>query len=535
MPLMRQKDRVRQNDCPDVESLYAFTEDRVRGVVRNAIATHLLECSRCADLHARLINFATPAAPEDELEWINTEKRLENWMEGFLRTHPSTTRGELSTETTLAGSRFGPYWKRFSPWKLQWALVSAAGLALLAGAVLFLRVSPPLHRTEPQVAVQTNRPMERQTTPLSGEKQTESQANDSAAKAAPENRVGTPAGSTASAVPAESGAEVKPSNKQGIPRQAERKESENALNSPAVPLQGTNGQGAETVIARASPAPDAPARPSSGRPAPPTAAGSPTTHAHTVSSGGVAGFAGGLLGTDAAKSQPIDGISPVPTGAKPLVGVAADRPASFRIEAGARIWIKRSSITPERDGTFPIRGTLHRPIMQAGTILLDQGTYVAGLETVDQGKTSLVVVTKFVVQGMSYVLKSASGAIAAPTPGGGGIVPFDGGQVLELFYAADSEYQQTPVARPSSGSAQAVWLGFANETSPQDREAELRKNCGDFKRVFVPHDAGNKFTDLCRHEGKTCEKVCDWEGNSFSCSAVSLGRPRDGSRIALCR
>lgn len=81
-----------------------------------------------------------------------------------------------------------------------------------------------------------------------------------------------------------------------------------------------------------------------------------------------------------------------------------------------------------------------------------------------------------------------------------------------------------------------VWLGFANETSVQDREAELHRNCGvDFRRVYVPPDSGNKFTDLCSHEGKTCERVCDWEGTSFSCSAVSQGGRRDGSRIALCR
>ena len=86
-----------------------------------------------------------------------------------------------------------------------------------------------------------------------------------------------------------------------------------------------------------------------------------------------------------------------------------------------------------------------------------------------------------------------------------------------------------------TGSLSGVWLGFANDAGSLEREPELRRNCGDFKRVYVPLDAGNKFTDLCSQVGKACEKVCDWEGTNFPCSAVSLGGRRDGSRVVLCR
>lgn len=82
---------------------------------------------------------------------------------------------------------------------------------------------------------------------------------------------------------------------------------------------------------------------------------------------------------------------------------------------------------------------------------------------------------------------------------------------------------------------QALWLGFANETSPQDREAQLRRNCGNFTRTYVPPNAGNTFTDLCGYVGKRCQRICDWQGSNFECSAVSLGGARDGSRVALCR
>jgi len=88
---------------------------------------------------------------------------------------------------------------------------------------------------------------------------------------------------------------------------------------------------------------------------------------------------------------------------------------------------------------------------------------------------------------------------------------------------------------PSTAGAQEAWMGFANGNVAQDRDVELRRNCGDFKRVYVPDNAGNKFTDLCGYVGKTCEKVCDWEGRSISCETVSQGGNRDGTRVAFCR
>ena len=95
--------------------------------------------------------------------------------------------------------------------------------------------------------------------------------------------------------------------------------------------------------------------------------------------------------------------------------------------------------------------------------------------------------------------------------------------------------QGTSEGAGAGGAPSPLWLGFANETSAQDRDAELRGRCGNFGRVFVPGDIGNKFTDLCSHVGRTCERVCDWQGHSFSCAVVSLGGMRDGTRIALCR
>lgn len=79
------------------------------------------------------------------------------------------------------------------------------------------------------------------------------------------------------------------------------------------------------------------------------------------------------------------------------------------------------------------------------------------------------------------------------------------------------------------------WLGFANGIVEQDRDAELRLHCGNFKRVEVPYSTGNNFRNLCGYVNKSCEKVCDWQGQMLSCDSVSLGGRRDGTRVALCQ
>jgi len=89
--------------------------------------------------------------------------------------------------------------------------------------------------------------------------------------------------------------------------------------------------------------------------------------------------------------------------------------------------------------------------------------------------------------------------------------------------------------RANLPGGEGVWLGFANEIVTQDRDAELRSRCGDFKRVYVPVEAGNNFIDLCNRQNRACERVCDWQGRVLPCSAISLGGRRDGTRIALCR
>lgn len=119
-----------------------------------------------------------------------------------------------------------------------------------------------------------------------------------------------------------------------------------------------------------------------------------------------------------------------------------------------------------------------------------------------------------------------------PMPGNPWGVVFDGDNIWVSNFMGSNVWK---LYSEQTGGAQAAWLGFANGNAAQDRDPELRRNCGNFNRVEVPYNVGNNFKNLCGYVNKTCEKVCDWEGRTISCDSASLGGRRDGTRVALCR
>jgi hypothetical protein len=85
------------------------------------------------------------------------------------------------------------------------------------------------------------------------------------------------------------------------------------------------------------------------------------------------------------------------------------------------------------------------------------------------------------------------------------------------------------------------FYGFANDACCRDQDTNLRQKCGDFTRVTVPLTRENypaDFGSLCKHLGKKCLRVCDWEGKTKDCEEISQTRGdhpiRDGSRVAYC-
>ena len=84
-PLLRQKCGGAGGPCPDAETLCAVIEGEARGPEQDAVIEHLSRCASCAELRSRLLNFESVIPPEPEAEWKQTRIRLDNWLEGFLR------------------------------------------------------------------------------------------------------------------------------------------------------------------------------------------------------------------------------------------------------------------------------------------------------------------------------------------------------------------------------------------------------------------------------------------------------------------
>ena len=140
MPHLRRENGVQIGPCPDSELLSAFMDGQVSPVVRDSIASHLTQCQKCHEVCERLGQFAKASVPAQDEEWINAEKRLDNWMSGFLLTQSDKTASKLPVESSTPV----PRWKEISrtalSWKLGWALGMATVLALgVAGVVLTSR------------------------------------------------------------------------------------------------------------------------------------------------------------------------------------------------------------------------------------------------------------------------------------------------------------------------------------------------------------------------------------------------------------
>jgi hypothetical protein len=431
MPLMRQKDRVRQNDCPDVESLCAFAEDRARGMVRNAIAAHVAECSRCAELHARLVNFATPAAPEDEGEWRNTEKRLQNWMEGFLHSQQGPRQAGPETQRDPAAPGAESLWNWLSSWKAQWAVGAVTAMALVAVAMLLIKLNPrevqtaqkshpslPTHAQtalSPTLPESLGQPRQSPTNSYSADR-TKSQARTGDRN----NRRLTYNKSPHE--PANTGVAA-----------AGQASSPQTSSTPFVATQGNPssapaGASHSTVTSNGTPTV------AELRPPPPPRTGAVTSHSASLTHS-FGGYVGAPAATGKAVSRP-----------------TANRPASFRLDTGTRVFVQLSSVTRQKDGSLRFHGTLVLPVAQAGAFSLDRGTAVSGFEKESQGQTSLVI-TELVVSGTRYTLKGDSGTRNALKTGGGKAVQFDAGQVIEMFVESASVYEMSPDATGQQGPA----------------------------------------------------------------------------------
>jgi hypothetical protein len=490
MPHLQHGDGSKRQTCPDSTTLSAFMENQLGGADRDAIAAHLAQCSECAELHDRLVSFAKATVVARDSEWENTEKRLAIWMSGFLDAHLTARQSADRTPAENSAKR----WNWWHSWKFQWALSAVAALALVAGAALLLKPTLPWPTKEKQVAVQANLPAENPTTLPTGQTKTETAPE----KAAATQQLGPIESSTAGREPPAMTAEAQQARSihnlagQGISNESSRRQPEQAMNSRATSSAGTVSQHEESAIARAETPPSAPpnvtalaTRGPALATAPPVSANSRTTSSQQTPS---VQLATEPLAAPGSSTGPLASAQPrsLPAGTTPS-GSAAVHPASYRIEANTRLWIKVNSVNRQPDGSYTFRGALLEPVKQAGVVLLDQGSEIIGSGTVSQGKTSLLI-AELVVGGTHYKLKNASSSVNAPAASAGSVrkssgaaggfvsgsagkrssgarnalppgtsgpaVEFDAGRVLETFLASDSVYEKAPVGTGPSAAPQ---------------------------------------------------------------------------------
>ncbi len=188
----------------------------------------------------------------------------------------------------------------------------------------------------------------------------------------------------------------------------------------------------------------------------------------------------------------------------PVFGIAFD---------GSHMWVVSNA---SRNVTeFALNGTVVR------TVPIGAGGHMAGFDGVniwvanyDSNSVTKIRASDGNVQGTFAV---------SGTPWG---VAFDGANLWVSNFSGSNIwkfYSQQPAG------AQGTWLGFANGNVTQDRDAELRRNCGDFRRVYVPPDVGNKFTELCNYVGRPAKRCAIGKDGAslatrFRRAAIATGR-----------
>src|ERR1035438_7198634 len=140
--------------CPEAAAFLAASDGDTSGALKKAMAEHASKCPECRDLQQRMERFDAPMVADQDAEWIQTEKRLDNWLESFLASdaavHHERDRVRASRLRLLWARLTGP--NAFRQWR--WALVPALALALVIGSFMAGRVSV---RPAPQVTAEVQK------------------------------------------------------------------------------------------------------------------------------------------------------------------------------------------------------------------------------------------------------------------------------------------------------------------------------------------------------------------------------------------
>jgi hypothetical protein len=471
MPLLGPK--VSMDSCPDAETICSVIDGEASRTLIEAVAAHAARCPQCAQFEQRLRRFDRTVPFKYESEWGETEKRLDNWVEGF-----------LASGTVVAGGAakerapgFIRYWKHITnplhSVGFQFALGATTALVLVVGVFVLTRV---VTRNPVETATRTTVSQERSVDFISSQKA--SKKNDTApetreesvhvplqpkqpASAAPDSRTSTGSGAPNEQVSASTVANSPVEESHAIPSAEAVTPPPSSAGiheePPRGQLEPPSPTGAAIALGPASPAgqgkgPVQAARSISPRP---TNGGVNVTIA--ARGGGIAGNAssqptggGEITGTNSAggpgRIRSLSQARSTTTPGQPSSQVAASSaksgwvpPASVQLEAGTRVWITVKSVTSGVSGDFEFWGTVLLPVEHANSVLLERDTEVYGVGNKRNSRTSLRLI-ELIIRGKRYGLKAQTNAMNADAPGSGGAVEFSAGHVFEMWMASRAVY-----------------------------------------------------------------------------------------------
>ena len=84
MPSLRRKLIARRDPCPDADTLTAVVDGTAADSLKQVVAGHLKRCPACDGLHSRLVGFERGGRPVQPAEWMDTQRRSDDWLDNFL-------------------------------------------------------------------------------------------------------------------------------------------------------------------------------------------------------------------------------------------------------------------------------------------------------------------------------------------------------------------------------------------------------------------------------------------------------------------
>ena len=411
-PQLRRKLRGENGPCPDADTLCAVIEGAAAGPERESVIAHVSGCHVCADVGNRLLKFERASEHEPEVGWNQSRIRLDNWLEGFLRSEAARFRSAQPAKPSWIASARNGVWDFVTSMKIVWALSAVLAVVVTVDGFLFLRyrrdqlsliqvaTRPAAPPKPPVISVPAQKPAER------------SEGKRRLAR----NGTGKPRPPVALIPP------TAPWNPNPLGQMAQTlpPPPTEAASPPTPPAQSVPTETAQATV----PSPAYPSGRGVGTPSNPHLGGPP----------GASSRAG------AAPPNARGPSGPFSAGLHASPRATVSRPSSIWLDPGSRLLIVLSSIEIKPDGSFQFHAKLLLPVAQPA-VLLDRGAEVIGGGKISQGQTS-VAVTEFVVQGVRYALKEGSGAMNAETPGAGGGVHFDRSQVLDMWPTDTATYEK---------------------------------------------------------------------------------------------